>query len=74
MFRTPIPVRLAIALTALAQTTLPAQPVPAPFDSLYFRSIGPAASGGRIHDLQIDPRPLHFFAAQCAGRPALLTG
>jgi hypothetical protein len=27
-----------------------------PFDALRFRDIGPAATGGRIHDLQIDPK------------------
>jgi photosystem II stability/assembly factor-like uncharacterized protein len=27
-----------------------------PFSTLHFRGIGPAATGGRIHDLQIDPK------------------
>src|SRR5205809_1201115 len=27
-----------------------------PFDSLHFRSIGPAATGGRVHDIEVDPK------------------
>jgi photosystem II stability/assembly factor-like uncharacterized protein len=41
---------------------------PGPFDALHFRDIGPAASGGRIHDLQIDPRnPAVLFVGAASG-------
>jgi photosystem II stability/assembly factor-like uncharacterized protein len=39
-----------------------------PFDALHFRDIGPAAAGGRIHDLQIDPRnPAILYVAAASG-------
>src|SRR5436190_10583595 len=39
-----------------------------PFDALHFRDIGPAAAGGRIHDLQIDPKnPAVLYAAAASG-------
>src|SRR5262245_35190349 len=39
-----------------------------PFDALHFRSIGPAATGGRIHDLQIDPKnPAVLYAGAASG-------
>jgi len=39
-----------------------------PFDALHFRDIGPAATGGRIHDLQIDPaNPAVLYAAAATG-------
>ncbi len=51
------------ALSAL--TSLGAQ---TPFDSLHFRSIGPAATGGRIHDLQIDPKnPAILYVGAASG-------
>src|SRR6185436_15596802 len=38
------------------------------FDRLHFRDIGPAASGGRIHDLQIDPKnPAVLYVAAATG-------
>src|SRR5215208_3853461 len=38
------------------------------FDALHFRDIGPAASGGRIHDLQIDPKdPAILYVAAASG-------
>ena len=68
MLRIAPRVHLVLALSALAPSILSAQPVPAPFDSLYFRSIGPAASGGRIHDLQIDPRnPAVLYVGTASG-------
>src|SRR5258708_22647527 len=40
-----------------------------PFDDLHFRGIGPAASGGRIHDLQIDPKnPAVPYVRAASGR------
>jgi photosystem II stability/assembly factor-like uncharacterized protein len=42
---------LAPGVTARQDGTKPS----APFDELHFRDIGPGVTGGRIHDLQIDP-------------------
>src|SRR5678815_3655472 len=49
------PVRVAsfVVLFAVAPAVAAAQ---SPFDSLHFRSIGPAATGGRVHDIEVDPR------------------
>jgi photosystem II stability/assembly factor-like uncharacterized protein len=39
-----------------------------PFDGLRFRDIGPAATGGRIHDIQVDPRnPAVLYVAAATG-------
>src|SRR5262245_45380596 len=39
-----------------------------PFDALHFRDIGPAATGGRIHDIQIDPAdPAVLYVAAATG-------
>lgn len=58
------PVRRALILVALA-TTAYAQ---SPFDSLKFRSIGPAATGGRIHDIEVDPNdPAILYVASASG-------
>jgi photosystem II stability/assembly factor-like uncharacterized protein len=39
-----------------------------PFDALHFRDIGPAATGGRLHDLQIDPKdPAVLYVAAATG-------
>src|SRR6187455_1351010 len=39
-----------------------------PFDDLHFRGIGPAATGGRIHDLQIDPKnPAVLYVGAASG-------
>ncbi|HKW46495.1 MAG TPA: hypothetical protein VJN70_03590 [Gemmatimonadaceae bacterium] len=39
-----------------------------PFDSLHFRSIGPAATGGRIHDIEVDPKdPSTIYVASASG-------
>src|SRR5215207_347600 len=39
-----------------------------PFDSLRFRSIGPAATGGRIHDVEVDPKdPATIYVATASG-------
>ena len=38
------------------------------FDELHFREIGPAATGGRIHDLQIDPKnPAVLYVGAATG-------
>ena len=50
---------LAASGTAMAQS---------PFDSLNFRSIGPAATGGRIHDIEVDPTdPAVIYIAAATG-------
>ncbi|HEY6218952.1 MAG TPA: hypothetical protein VIV65_02775, partial [Gemmatimonadaceae bacterium] len=58
--------RLRLILAGLAvSSTLGAQ---SPFDSLHFRSIGPAATGGRIHDIEVDPRdPATMYVAAATG-------
>jgi photosystem II stability/assembly factor-like uncharacterized protein len=39
-----------------------------PFDSLKFRSIGPAATGGRVHDIEVDPTdPATIYVASASG-------
>ena len=60
---------LALALiAALAPERTRAQTVHGPFDGLHFRDIGPAATGGRIHDLQIDPKnPAILYAGAASG-------
>lgn len=55
---------VSIALL-LAPTVTPAQ---TPFDSLRFRSIGPAALGGRIHDVEGVPNdPFTLYVATASG-------
>jgi photosystem II stability/assembly factor-like uncharacterized protein len=55
-------------LVALAPVPTRAQSGKSPFDGLHFRDIGPAASGGRIHDLQIDPKdPAVLYVAAASG-------
>jgi len=59
---------VAAVLSAVALFPAKAQRVPSPFDSLTFRGIGPAAAGGRIHDLQIDPRnPAVLYVGTASG-------
>ncbi|MCC6244076.1 MAG: hypothetical protein IT353_14640 [Gemmatimonadaceae bacterium] len=57
------------ALLALSTAVVvPTSAQPTPFDALAFRSIGPAATGGRIHDLQIDPRnPAVLYVGTASG-------
>ena len=39
-----------------------------PFDGLHFRDIGPAATGGRIHDIHIDPKnPAILYVGAATG-------
>jgi photosystem II stability/assembly factor-like uncharacterized protein len=60
-----------VALGALVTRTAARTGDPAarsPFDALHFRDIGPAATGGRIHDLQIDPRnPAILYIGAASG-------
>ncbi len=59
---------LLTALSVLLPTRAGAQTPPTPFDALRFREIGPAAMGGRIHDLAIDPKnPAVLYAATASG-------
>ena len=56
---------LTVALLLTLASTGRAQ---SPFDSLHFRSIGPAATGGRIHDIEVDPTdPSTMYAAAATG-------
>lgn len=56
------------ALSVVASSTAPAQATSGPFDQLHFREIGPAATGGRIHDLQIDPtNPAVLYVGTASG-------
>ena len=64
---------VALALT-LAATSLPGRaqqsptPVAATFDSLYFRSIGPATMSGRIADIAVyEKNPALFYVATAHG-------
>src|SRR3954469_1011801 len=57
--RYPAILLFAVAAAATAQT---------PFDSLHFRSIGPAATGGRVHDIEVDPaNPAVIYVAAATG-------
>ena len=66
--RTPRRLLALAALVAIAPLRARSQGAPSPFDSLHFRSIGPAATGGRIHDLQIDPgNPAILYVGAASG-------
>jgi len=59
---------LAAVLAAALPCLAGAQAARTPFDALHFREIGPAATGGRIHDLQVDPRnPAVLYVASASG-------
>jgi photosystem II stability/assembly factor-like uncharacterized protein len=59
-------VRLLLLLSLAAITTRAV--AQSPFDSLQFRSIGPAATGGRIHDIEVDPTdPAIIYVAAATG-------
>src|SRR6476620_6495182 len=64
--------RVALILVAIAIAATPAHlqnaETRSPFDALHFRDIGPAAAGGRIHDLQIDPKnPAILYVGAATG-------
>ena len=57
---------LIAAAFAPARTQEPAERQP--FDALHFRSIGPAVTGGRIQDLEIDPKnPAVLYVGAATG-------
>jgi photosystem II stability/assembly factor-like uncharacterized protein len=57
-----------VCALALAPTHARAQGTRSPFDALHFREIGPAAMGGRMHDIQIDPtNPAILYVATATG-------
>ena len=57
---------LIAAAFASARTQEPAERQP--FDALHFRSIGPAVTGGRIQDLEIDPKnPAVLYVGAATG-------
>ncbi len=61
---------LAVASTAALAllTTATALHAQSPFDGLRFRSVGPAVMGGRIHDVEVDPKdPSTIFLAAAGG-------
>src|SRR5262249_2846098 len=59
---------LFAVLAAFTAAPMQNQGERSPFHALHFRGIGPAASGGRIHDLQIDPKnPAILYAAAATG-------
>ena len=52
-------------LLSLVAAPLAAQ---SPFDALHFRSVGPAVMGGRIQDVEVDPRdPSTIYLGAAAG-------
>ena len=56
---------LGVGLVSPLVSPLAAQ---SPFDGLRFRSIGPAVMGGRIHDVEVDPRdPSTIYIAAAGG-------
>src|SRR5580765_5353023 len=64
--------RVALILVAIAIAATPAHlqnaETRSPFDILHFLDIGPAATGGRIHDLQIDPKnPAVLYVGAATG-------
>ena len=60
---------LAVLVASASLSSLArAQSASGPFDALHFREIGPAATGGRIHDLQIDPKnPAVLYVGAASG-------
>jgi len=58
-----------IACLVCAAAFVPAAVVAqSPFDSLHFRSIGPAATGGRVQDIEVDPKdPATWYVAAATG-------
>src|SRR5512143_2902941 len=61
-------VRIALRSAWLIALTPVVSVAQSPFDSLHFRSIGPAATGGRIHDVEVDPKdPSTIYVAAASG-------
>ena len=61
--------RAAVAALAWSIISLPATGhAQSPFDALHARSIGPAVMGGRLHDVEVDPRdPSTIYVGAAAG-------
>jgi photosystem II stability/assembly factor-like uncharacterized protein len=58
----------SLLLLLAAPCMAPLASAQSPFDALKFRSIGPAATGGRIHDIEVDPRdPATIYVATASG-------
>lgn len=56
---------ISLSLALLSSAPLVAQ---SPFDALHVRSVGPAVMGGRIHDVEVDPRdPSIIYIGAAAG-------
>ncbi|MES2522262.1 MAG: hypothetical protein V4617_06170 [Gemmatimonadota bacterium] len=65
--RSLLPVRIAALFLAPAISPSIAS-AQSPVDGLKFRSIGPAVMGGRIHDVEVDPRdPSTIYIAAAGG-------
>jgi photosystem II stability/assembly factor-like uncharacterized protein len=61
-------IRRVVPLLALVSFSTIATAQQSPFDSLHFRNIGPAATGGRIHDIEVDPTdPTTIYVATASG-------
>ncbi|HXT17014.1 MAG TPA: hypothetical protein VN706_15340 [Gemmatimonadaceae bacterium] len=57
-----------LALLSLLSLSATGAAQQSPFDSLHFRNIGPAATGGRIHDIEVDPTdPATIYVAAASG-------
>jgi photosystem II stability/assembly factor-like uncharacterized protein len=55
-------------LGLLAAATPRAASAQSPFDAMHVRSIGPAVMGGRLHDVEVDPRdPSTIYVGAAAG-------
>ena len=64
----PLILIVLAAFAAFAPVRSNAQAGRSPFDRLHFRDIGPAATGGRIHDIPIDPKnPAVLYVAAATG-------
>ncbi|MFM8780254.1 MAG: WD40/YVTN/BNR-like repeat-containing protein, partial [Gemmatimonadota bacterium] len=60
--------RVVPLLAGLLLTTAGATSAQRPFDGLRFREIGPAVLGGRIHDVEVDPKdPSTIYLAAAGG-------
>ena len=59
--------RNSVLAAVLLAGALPLQ-AQSPFDGLTFRSVGPAVMGGRIHDVEVDPKdPSTIYVAAAGG-------
>ena len=69
LFRLSAPLLVLTAALIPAPTATQSAKAPrSPFDELHFREIGPAVTGGRIHDIQIDPsNPAVLYVAAASG-------